>query len=194
MSDCSTDVERVLNEFFTLVEDGWLNKRADEEISKFHGKSEQAIKAGKASAEARKQRTLNARSTDVQPNKKQETRNIKQETDIKDIRRQAAVSCPDGVNEQVWKDFVSTRKAKITSTALSIISKEAQKAGWTLEAALQECAARGWRGFKADWVSDRPKMTQHQMNQAATANALFGRSLPSKTIEMERGDAKLITG
>ena len=32
------------------------------------------------------------------------------------------------------------------------IAKEAQKAGWTLEQALAECAARGWRGFKAEWV------------------------------------------
>jgi uncharacterized protein YdaU (DUF1376 family) len=178
MSDCSSDVERVLNEFFTLVEDGWSNKRADEEISKFHGKSEKAREAGKASAEARKQRTINDRSTDVQPNKKQETRNTKQETEIKTIRRQAAVSCPEGVDEQVWKDFVSTRKAKITDTAIAIISKEAQKAGWTLQAALQECAARGWRGFKADWVKDKPKQSQYvspaEAGRVAAGLAIFG--------------------
>lgn len=84
MNDCSADVERVLNEFFEVSDCGefLINKRADLEISKFHGKSEKAREAGRASAEARKQRTLNVCSTDVQPNKKQETRNNNQETTI----------------------------------------------------------------------------------------------------------------
>jgi uncharacterized protein YdaU (DUF1376 family) len=187
MNDCSTDVQRVLNEFFVLGENGWENKRANEEISKFHSRSKQASDAGKASAEARKQRTLNGRSTDVQLNKKQETRNIKQETN-KNIGRQAAVVCPDGVDEMVWKDFLSTRKAKLTETALNGIIRESQKAGWSLQAALQECTMRGWRGFKADWVSSASKLTQHQKNQAATARALFGSATPSKIIDMEDGN------
>ena len=58
------EVEQVLNEFFTQTDDGWINKRADEEIAHFKAKSEQASKAGKASAQAR----FNGRSTDVQPN------------------------------------------------------------------------------------------------------------------------------
>ena len=201
MNDCSTDVERVLNEFFALVETGWVNKRADEEISKFHGKSEKASIAGKASAEARKQRTFNVCSTDVQPNKKQETRNIKQETE-KPIRSVAAVVCPEGVDAQVWKDFVSTRKVKVTETALAGIAREAEKAGWSLEAALRECATRGWRGFKAEWVkseiSGKQRLTEHQKRQDATTRALFGsllRKVDSNTIDMETGNAnKVITG
>lgn len=82
MSDCSTDVERVLGEFFEETEDGLVNKRADKEIAKYHGKSEQSRKAGKASAEARKQRAFNDRSTDAQPNKKQEPITINQEPSI----------------------------------------------------------------------------------------------------------------
>lgn len=76
LSDCSKTVARLINlreqivevetilaEFFEHVEGtGWKNTRADEEISKFHGRIESASKAGKASAERR----LNARSTDVQ--------------------------------------------------------------------------------------------------------------------------------
>ncbi len=89
LNECLTDVEQVLNEFFTSVEHGWINVRAMSEIELFNEKLEKASKAGKASAEARKskikqsvkdsQRTLNERSTDVQPNKKQETRNNNQE-------------------------------------------------------------------------------------------------------------------
>lgn len=60
------------------------------------------------------------------------------------------------VSPQVVTDFTAHRKAQrapITQTALDAIRKEASKAGLTLEAALAMCCARGWRGFKADWVT-----------------------------------------
>jgi len=59
MTEYSTDVERVLNEFYTVVESGWINKRCDIEISAFHSKINQASKAGKKSAEARKANKIN---------------------------------------------------------------------------------------------------------------------------------------
>lgn len=55
------DVEYVLNRFFARDGDAWTNKRADAEIEKFKGKSANAAKAGRASAERR----LNERSTFV---------------------------------------------------------------------------------------------------------------------------------
>ena len=62
------EVHEVLQEFFKLTEDGWINTRADKEIAHFKGKIEQASRAGKASAERRS----NSRSTDVQPTNNQE--------------------------------------------------------------------------------------------------------------------------
>jgi hypothetical protein len=44
------------------------------------------------------------------------------------------------------------KKAPITQRAIDAISNEAQKIGWTLEKALEECVVRGWQAFKADWV------------------------------------------
>ena len=35
LKDYSTDVEQVLNEFFTLTNEGWIHKRCDEEIEKY---------------------------------------------------------------------------------------------------------------------------------------------------------------
>lgn len=69
---------------------------------------------------------------------------------------QAAAKRPEGVSEQVFSDFVKLRKAQrapVTPTALAGIASEAEKAGWTLEAAMSEQVSRGWRGFKADWVN-----------------------------------------
>lgn len=63
---------------------------------------------------------------------------------------------PEGVSDNVWRDFLAHRKRKkadLTETALEAICSEAAKAGWRLEAALTECVARNWQGFKAEWVA-----------------------------------------
>jgi uncharacterized protein YdaU (DUF1376 family) len=62
------EVYYVLTKFFESTESGWINKRCDEEIAKYHEKQEQAVRAGKASAKAR----FNKRSTTVQPTNNQE--------------------------------------------------------------------------------------------------------------------------
>ncbi len=174
MRDHEDEVGAVLEEFFELVEgSGWVNRRADEEIAKYHNRLEAASRAGKASAERRS----NARSTTVQPNNKQETINIKQETKIN--TRDKPLSCPDGVGPEVWDGFLKVRKAKkapVTQTALAGIEREARKAGWSLNAALTECCARGWAGFKADWVKDEKTktMSHADASKLAAARAIFG--------------------
>jgi uncharacterized protein YdaU (DUF1376 family) len=68
MKEHIAEVQFILESFFQLVEDGWINKRADIEIAHYKAKVEQASKAGKASAERRS----NVRSTEVQPTNNQE--------------------------------------------------------------------------------------------------------------------------
>ena len=68
MRDHENEVKSVLEEFFHLSQDGWINDRANKEIKHFHSKIDQASRAGKASAERR----MSARSTDVQLTNKQE--------------------------------------------------------------------------------------------------------------------------
>lgn len=156
MSDCLTDVERVLNEFFQQSKVGWVNKRADEEISRFHKKLATASKAGKASAESKRQRSFNDGSTVVQPTINQEPLTKNQEPkERKTKAKSSVVDRPPDVDEKVWQDYMATRKTAITQTALALLEKEAQKAGITLEAALSECTMRGWTGFKADWMKNR---------------------------------------
>lgn len=170
LRDNQVEVQAILEEFFELVEGtGWINQRADDEIAKYHGKLEAASRAGKASAEKR----LNARSTDVQLNKKQEPITIKQEPVVKT----KPMSPPDGVNPAIWADFLVIRKAKkapVTAAAIAGIEREARKAQWSLEKALVECCARGWAGFKAEWVNKEQNQnkTQHQINQEGIARSL----------------------
>ena len=78
------------------------------------------------------------------------------DTDTEQIqKRTTSVAPPIGVSDSVWQEFKTLRKAKrapITQRAIDAISSEAQKIGWTLEKALEECVVRGWQAFKADWV------------------------------------------
>jgi len=154
MKDYQAEVAFVLKSFFTNKEDAWINKRADREIMHYASKFDQASRAGKASAEVRR----NGRSTDVQLTNNQQpiTNNHKTLTSTsKTIVAKRDCNRPETVSEQVWSDFQTLRRAKkapLTSSALSRIDKEAAKAGISLEAALVECCARGWTGFKAEWM------------------------------------------
>lgn len=69
-----------------------------------------------------------------------------------------AMQTPDGVSSELWQAFLKVRKAKkapMSELALAGIKREADAAGWTLDAALTECITRGWTGFKADWVASK---------------------------------------
>jgi len=94
------------------------------------------------------------------------------ETEIKK-EKEKETKAPEGVSPEVWDSFVKQRKtsrAVITQSVIRSIQKEADKAGWSLEQALAECAARGWRGFKADWVANKNLTKTGQRN----ANVLSG--------------------
>ena len=82
---------------------------------------------------------------------------------------------PDGVTDDVWRDFVKLRNAKkspITQTALRGIEREAQKAGIDLQQALEVCCERGWASFKAEWMNK--DQTKYQPAQLSAARAIFG--------------------
>lgn len=95
----------------------------------------------------------------------------------KDKRASAprVINRPDNVREETWRDWLQLRKAKrapVTQTAVDQMQREAMKAGWTLEQALAESIARGWTGFKAEWL-------QHQAAPASRNNrpAVYGAGL-----------------
>jgi len=97
--------------------------------------------------------TVAGQSRDTQEQRKQR----KQENNI------LLFPIPHGVSDAVWIDFQKLRKAKkapISETAIEAIEREAIKAGFTLNEALTECVARGWQGFKAEWVLRESKQGQ----------------------------------
>ena len=80
------------------------------------------------------------------------------ETETETKKKATSVAPPEGVSDSVWQEFKTLRKAKkapITQRAIDAITIEANKAGWTLEKALEECVVRGWQAFKAEWVAKK---------------------------------------
>ena len=150
-------VEFVLARFFTLCDNTYTQERIAEELAKYH---ENSVRNSKIATEREARRTERARSVhktppvmhEAPPNQEPLTKNHKPRT----TRNTVALLPPDGVSDSTWQSFQQLRKAKrapITPAAISGLRQEADKAGWTMEDALKECCARGWQGFKADWVA-----------------------------------------
>ena len=164
-------VRVVLDEFFQATEIGWVNLRADREIDAMRDKQQkQRDRVNKRWDKVRSDRgtsgdtpehvtgiaTVDKKDTTVQKSGASviPPTPTPTPTPIKNTATQS-IAPPDGVSISVWQDFQKlrkTKKAPLTETSLAGIKREAEKAGWSLDAALQECCARGWQSFKADWV------------------------------------------
>jgi uncharacterized protein YdaU (DUF1376 family) len=151
-------VKTVLDEFFELTEEGFKNFRADNEIAEYQRFIEKqkanGSKGGRPKKSHRKP-TANPTQSQKKPNQEPITNNHKP------IKETAIAVCPINVEEQVWSDFLALRKAKkapMTVTALAGIKREADNANWDLNKAISECVSRGWIGFKAEWVLEKPKL------------------------------------
>jgi hypothetical protein len=121
---------------------------------------------------------INVISSGYQLDSTETERETERETEV-EKEKETKAKAPEGVSPEVWDSFVKQRKASravITTTVIKSIQKEADKAGWTLEQALAECAARGWRGFKASWVQE--KLTRSEERQNVMAELTRGKSIP----------------
>jgi hypothetical protein len=70
--------------------------------------------------------------------------------------KEKEIEAPEGVSQQVWNSFVKqrkTKKAQLTDLVINGIKKEADKAGWSMDLALNEIVVRNWVSFKAEWVA-----------------------------------------
>jgi len=151
----------VLQDFFSQSEDGWRHKRIDSEIAEYHAKCETNRLNGKAGGRPKKEENPVGSQSQPSRNPNQEPLTNNHKPIEKNKRTSApVVAKPDEVTDQTWTDFVAHRKLKratVSDTVLDTIKREAQKAGWSLDAALRECVARNWQGFKSEWVKPDKK-------------------------------------
>lgn len=186
----------VLHQFFTLTNEGWVHERVQAELAKSGEISEKRRQAAnlrhkpieRKNANADANASANALQMNTQSQEQSQEQEQSNKERIKD-KPQAAratrsvVSRPDDVDEQVWNDWLATRKVKkapVTQTALDGIHREAQRAGLTLEAALQTMCERNWQGFKAEWMKTTVAKAadvlheQNIANMAAAKAKIFG--------------------
>jgi len=164
-------IESVLQDLFTKQDDGFHHKRCDEEITKYKsftisgkkgaevrwGKDKGRVAIGGASGGDREPiGCLSNPNSNQNQNQNQNQKSITSTS--KTIVAKSDCIRPESVSEEVWQDFQTLRRAKkapLTNSAIMRIEKEAGKASMSLEAALIECCARGWTGFKADWMKGK---------------------------------------
>jgi hypothetical protein len=175
-------VRVVLDEFFALTDEGWINSRADAEISAMRDKQQKqrekankrwakpATEPGNAPAmpqDANADAAASIRDANAMPPTPTPTPTptpIK-DKDTKTARKRAApgalVSAEDlvdaGVDRQHAADWLLARKGKslpLTPTAWADTQAEAIKAGLTVPEAIGRAAANGWAGFKAAWLAN----------------------------------------
>lgn len=142
----------VLNDFFELTEEGYIHKRCDQIIAQYHGKSQKARDSANARW-ANRDKVKSKKNANALQTQSESNANHKPLTN-----NHKPIYTPSGVTESVFKDYLEvrkTKKAKWTDTALKGLTKEAEKAGISLQEAMELCCARGWVGFKAEWIKDQ---------------------------------------
>jgi uncharacterized protein YdaU (DUF1376 family) len=152
-------VKFVLSRFFALDNDGrYVQERILQELLDYQEKADTNKRIAIDRETKRKEKSTNREQTvdEPPPNHKPLTNNHKP---IKD--KVTVVATPDGVSQSVWEDFKTLRKAKkapVTQRVIDGMQEQADIAGWTLEKAMAECCVRGWQAFKAEWVTEKPKL------------------------------------
>lgn len=153
------ETQTVLSEFFQKTDAGWVHNYADRVIAEYNAKADRNRASGLLGGRPKKTQTVSEANPQETLATSHKPLAISQEEKQKKAPATRAVVI-EGVSESVANDFTAMRKAKkapITETALAFIKREADKAGYTLEQALETSCARGWVGFKAEWVAGAAK-------------------------------------
>lgn len=191
-------VEFVLSKFFSLQDGVYVQLRIADELIAYQAKAEKnkriANERETNRREKKTERTPNVHETspdfyETPPNQEprttnQELQTINQEPETK--RKNTKVFSIDAMLEigpELAMEFMRHRKAvkaPLSAIAWDQFVKEAGKAGWTVEEAVRECIGRGWKSFKADWVTAKTVVAhEYQMNPFSD-NAIEGECYESE--------------
>ena len=186
----STAVEQVLSEFFTETPTGWYHVRCEAEIEAYRSNTSQKAMAGKASAEAKrlkKLQALNGKSTAVEHTLKSVATNgngtstnhqpstINQEPITKKEKKGASADIvfSEGLDQAAWTRWVDYRKQ--SGKALRPVSWQSAidalvKHGPNQMAVVEQSIANGWQGLfalKQDANKPNQSMTFAERDAAA---------------------------
>ena len=147
-------LQNVLTDFFELTEFGYIHKRCEDGIAKFHGKSASA----RASAMARwssKHKEVDANAIPTQSEGNANHKPITNNQEPRTKNHIKTIPTPVGVSVDLWSDFLVYRKrlkAPVTDRVLARLIKEAELAKMPLDQVLETIIFKGWRSFEASWI------------------------------------------
>lgn len=148
----------VLQEFFTLEADGWHHKTCDELIHEYHSTADKNRKNGKGGGRPIKNKELE--------NNPKITQSVTKDNPLvtltKNYKLETKIYTPNGVDENIFKEYLAIRKKNKkswTERVESRLTKEGSKLGWNLQKVIEYCLEKEWVNFEADWVKDKPKPT-----------------------------------
>lgn len=158
LDDRIVNVQDILEEFFCKTDNGWIHKRCDIEIAKYHSMAEAGKKGALKRWAGHTPPIPTPLGSHTHPNATPMPI-INKELIIKnkELNKAPKVAKPEGISDITWSDYLTIRKAQkkpITETALKGLEREALKAKISLEDALKICCERNWIGFKADWIAN----------------------------------------
>jgi len=184
--------KQVLVNFFHVQDGRWLHSRIEKEISDAQIKREKQTTKAKNAANKRwgLNATSNATSIDQALHKQ-----CPSPSPTPTQKKSKTISAPEGVSLEVWDSFLQQRqkqRAVVTEIVIKNFQKEADLAGWSLEKALSETVARGWRGFKAEWVKDKQSdkvlsfAEKDELSKRKRWEEMTGRKWPEPGEKVER--------
>jgi len=104
---------------------------------------------------------------------------------------------PDDVNERAWCDFITLRRAKkapISETAMKRFRVQVEKAGISMQTAIEICCAQGWQGFNAEWYANLNRSNAKRSNDPEDIYEHNRKVGEAWLAEQQRKPAPLITG
>jgi uncharacterized protein YdaU (DUF1376 family) len=153
LNEYHLELMTVLDEFFVIVAEGFINPRADKEIEQYQAFSE----AGKRGAAKRwskdgYSKVIGGLSGGVpKANAKQETIT----TNHKPLNKYIPP-----IPAELLSEWLSVRKKKkagdVTELVWKALLRESEKLNWTPEQAVTYCCEKSWVNLDASWVKDRP--------------------------------------
>lgn len=157
----------ILSDFFIECDDGFHNKRCDDEITKYQQNGEKNRENGKLGGRPRKNKDLeNPEKTQVVINENQdeseskgnqEPRTKNQEPYIKESKFSFLDEIIKlGGEKDLTADYIKHRKEKKASllkTGFNGFKRELDKSNLNVNVVMRICIDKSWRGFESDWLS-----------------------------------------
>jgi len=159
--DAWSNARSILEAFFEVSDKHWKHARVEKELATASSNKQAASNRGKAGAAARwgnKNASSNA-SSNAQAVPEQWMANSTSPSPSPSPKKnkRSIDTAPDGVSKELWVEFNKICKAKSKPIGQRVLNKmisESEKAGLSLEKAIEVCCEKGWARFEADWPRD----------------------------------------